>query len=412
MERGHDEYRCLSLGHLQLLQSVSEVYFTARENDEETVDSDSESSSSDSCDDLYDMQDLDFDFLEIHTSEKMRVEKFYEETWQCKLAADDKPCSTTLKIDDFVDSRNNCRELSSTKLDLVILGAIQCSLNCHETSTSGRTEKNRQYTRMGYYYQVQRLCMRTFLFLHCLHRNRFYSLVKHHKNGLSLQVHWNKNRLSSSTSSAETVEQVVKFILNTAEEQALLLPGRVPGFKRIDVKLLPSYLTKHGLWRTYTNICVGTGKPSMGYSKFCDLWNQLCPFIVILRPATDLCWTCQKNNNRIRNTVDLPKSDKAEAVRAHEQYLLLATGERNTYNCCRESKDGIQEYLKVVDFAVEREPYSYDGTVHYSYNYAQQLHFTADPNQPGRIYFKTPQKCALFGVCCKAIPRQSKLPHR
>ena len=80
MERGHDEYRCLSLGHLQLLQSVSEVYFTARENDEETVDSDSESSSSDSCDDLYDMQDLDFDFLEIHTSEKMRVEKFYEET--------------------------------------------------------------------------------------------------------------------------------------------------------------------------------------------------------------------------------------------------------------------------------------------------------------------------------------------
>ena len=332
----------------------------------------------------------------------MRVEKFYEETWQCKLAADDKPCSTTLKIDDFVDCRNNC-----TKLDLVTLGAIQCSLNCHETSTSGTTEKNRQYTRMGYYYQVQRLYMRTFLFLHCLHRNHFYRLVKHQKNGLSLQVHWNKNRLSSSTSSAETVEQVVKFILNTAEEQALLLPGRVPGFKRIDVKLLPSYLTKHGLWRTYTNICVGTGKPSMGYSKFCDLWNQLCPFIVIMRPATNLCWTCQKNNNRIRNTVNLPESDKAEAVRDQEQHLLLATGERNFYkNCCRESKDGIQEYLKVVDFAVEREPYSYDGTVHYSYDYAQQLHFTADPNQPGPIYFKTPRKCALFGVCCEAIPRQ------
>ena len=42
MEHGHDEYWCLSLssGDLQLLQSVSEVYFTARENDEETVDSD------------------------------------------------------------------------------------------------------------------------------------------------------------------------------------------------------------------------------------------------------------------------------------------------------------------------------------------------------------------------------------
>ena len=410
MERGDNEYRCLSLssGDLQPLQSVSEVYFTARENDEETVDSDSESSSSDSCHDLEHTQDLDFDFLEIHASEKTRVEKFYEETCQCKLAADEKPCSTTFKIDDFVDRRNNCSELSSTELDLVILGAIQCSLNCYKTSTSGRTEKNRQYTRMGYFYHGQRICMRTFLFLHCLHRNRFYSLVKHYrKNGLSLRVQGKKNRLQSSTSSAETVEPVVEFILNTAEEQALLLPG-VPGFKRIDVKLLPSNLTKHGLWKTYTDICVSTGKPSVRYSKFCDLWNQLCPFIVIMWPATDLCWTCQKNNNHIRNSMNLPESDKAEAVRAQEQHLLLATGERNVHkNCCRESKDGIQEYLKVVDFTVEHEPCLYDGTVHYSYDYAQQLHFPADPNQPGPIYFKTPRKCALFGVCCEAVPRQA-----
>lgn len=117
------------------MQSVSEVYFTARENEEQMVDSDS-------CDDLEDTQDFDFDFLEIHASAKTRVEKFYEEKCHCKLAADEKPCSTTLKVDEFVDCRNNCSELSSTELDLVILGAIQCSLNCNETSTSGRAEKN------------------------------------------------------------------------------------------------------------------------------------------------------------------------------------------------------------------------------------------------------------------------------
>ena len=37
--------------------------------------------------------------------------------------------------------------------------------------------------------------------------------------------------------------------MNVDEEQALLLPGRVPGFKRIDVKLLPSSLTKFKLWK-------------------------------------------------------------------------------------------------------------------------------------------------------------------
>lgn len=122
MERGQDEYQCLSLspGDFQLLLGVSEVFFTAWENDEEMVDSDTKSSSSDSCDDLEDTQDLDFDFLEIHASEKTRVEKFYEEMCQCKLAAHEKPCSTTLKIDDFVDCTNNS-ELSSTELDLVII---------------------------------------------------------------------------------------------------------------------------------------------------------------------------------------------------------------------------------------------------------------------------------------------------
>ena len=69
-----------------------------------------------------------------------------------------------------------------------------------------------------------------------------------------MRVHGNKKRLPSSTFSAETVENVVKFIMNTAEEQALLLRGHVPGFKRVNAKLLPSVLTKQGLWKTYTEI--------------------------------------------------------------------------------------------------------------------------------------------------------------
>ena len=250
--------------------------------------------------------------------------------------------------------------------------------------------------------------MKTFLFLHCLQHNRFYSLVKHYrKNGLTLRVHGNAKRLPNSTSSAETFEEVVKFIKNTAEEQALLLPGRIPGFKRIDVKLLPSNLTKHGLWKRYEDICTSTGQVSVGYSKFCDLWNQLCPFILIMRPATDLCWTCQKNNNRIHRTVNFPEAEKVEAVRAQEEHLRPTSGEREHYkNCCEESKHHVQRFLEEVDFAHGREPCSYNGTVHYSYDYAQQLHYPSNPNQPGPIYFKTPRKCGLFGVCCEAIPRQ------
>ena len=44
--------------------------------------------------------------------------------------------------------------------------------------------------------------------------------------------------------------------------------------------------------------------------------------------------------------------------------------------------------------------------VHYSFDYAQQIDFPSDPMQPGPIYFMTPWKSSIFGVNCKALPRQ------
>lgn len=49
---------------------------------------------------------------------------------------------------------------------------------------------------------------------------------------------------------------------------------------------------------------------------------------------------------------------------------------------------------------------SIDIEVHYSFDYAQQVHYPSNPMQPGPIYFLTPRKCGVFGVCCEALPRQ------
>ena len=37
---------------------------------------------------------------------------------------------------------------------------------------------------------------------------------------------------------------------------------------------------------------------------------------------------------------------------------------------------------------------------------AQQIHYPSDPLQPGPMYFLTPRKCGVFGVCNEALPRQ------
>ena len=122
--------------------------------------------------------------------------------------------STTISLGDIHVSRNNCHELSSTELDLVVLRAIQSSLNCGEVSESGRLEKKRERTRMTFFFHGKRICKEEFLFLHCISRTKFCSLVKHYKkNGLTLRSHGNKKRLPSSTFSVETVDNVVKFIL-------------------------------------------------------------------------------------------------------------------------------------------------------------------------------------------------------
>ena len=43
---------------------------------------------------------------------------------------------------------------------------------------------------------------------------------------------------------------------------------------------------------------------------------------------------------------------------------------------------------------------------HYSFDFAQQVHYPHNPLQPGPMYFKTARKYAVFGVCCEGGPHQ------
>ena len=68
------------------------------------------------------------------------------------------------------------------------------------------------------------------------------------------------------------------------------------------------------------------------------------------------------------------------------------------------------------------QPLQSEMTVHYSFDFAQQVkvyqhttgshyscfqvHYPSNPLQPGPIYFLTPRKCGLFGICCEGMPKQ------
>ena len=92
------------------------------------------------------------------------------------------------------------------------------------------------------------------------------------------------------------------------------------------------------------------------------------------------------------------------------EHLRIVKMERSFYkSICDECKESIRAHF-VTNGEFSPPPLaasiplnSNDIKVHYSFDYAQQVHYPSDPLQPGPIYFLNPQKCT---VNCEAIPRQ------
>ena len=63
-------------------------------------------------------------------------------------------------------------------------------------------------------------------------------------NGLTTRRHGNSKHLPHNALTFEENTNVVTFLHNYAEANAILLPGRIPGYKRDDVVLLPSCTSK------------------------------------------------------------------------------------------------------------------------------------------------------------------------
>ena len=243
-----------------------------------------------------------------------------------------------------------------------------------------------------------------FRFLHGISKNKLYNITRSLiENGLTPRVHGNTKRLPVHTITLKSVEYVVRFLLNFAEQHALLLPGRVPGYSRDDIKLLPSSTTKRAIWKVYKEAAaVEDSIQTIAYSTFCHLWRKQLPSIRLMKPMTDLCWTCQQNSSAILKAANCPERQKSSVVEAAQEHLRIVQIERSFYKTtcddCKNSND--------FQPPPQSPANSRDIKAHYSFDYAQQVHFPSDPLQPGPIYFLTPRKCSVFGVNCEALPRQ------
>ena len=169
---------------------------------------------------------------------------------------------------------------------------------------------------MTYYHQGLKVCRATFLFLHGVGTKMFKALRRHcRENGPVPRVHGNTKHLPANALTFTDVQRVVSFIENYAEDHAILLPGRRPGYKRTDLKLLPSATTKVSVWRLYCAAATSdTGCKTVAYSTFSRLWRQLLPQILPTRPMTDLCAVYHQYSTLVSHSSNVPEEQKSQVL--------------------------------------------------------------------------------------------------
>lgn len=120
---------------------------------------------------------------------------------------------------------------------------------------------------------------------------------------------------------------------------------------------------------------------------------------------SDLCWECQQNNEAVYRSANLPDDVKSLKVQQQESHLAVVQQERSLYNSMVDDARRVVADQHITALSCST-PNSRRITMHYCFDYAQQVHYPSDPLQPGPMYFLTPRKCGIFGVCCPGIPQQ------
>ena len=135
--------------------------------------------------------------------------------------------------------------------------------------------------------------------------------ASYENDGLISRTHGNCNRRRHNGFTTHELIHYVTYIKNYAETNGILVPGRIPGYKRMDIQLLPTHTTKRSVWREYIEASRSLYIRTAGYHSFVKFGRSFS-HILITKPKSDLCWVCQRNNKTISSTTNLSESVKQQ----------------------------------------------------------------------------------------------------
>lgn len=258
-----------------------------------------------------------FDMRTEDEEEYTAIDEFQRGGCSCTIGPNNTPCCQRFPVSHYQEYRAQCLEMSKEQLDMVIIGqmeALTYSTNqCIRSITQRHSPQERQRQLVMFLHQHHRVCQKMFHFLHAVGKKRMEALRQHYRAyGIAPRVHGNSGRSPHNTFTLSEVKNATNFIINFTEANGVILPGRVPGYKRSDLQLLPSSTTKRQVWLQYSQASRLSSIRAAGYSAFCTIWRKLLPQVLITKPLTDLCAVCHRNSSLLVKSSNCPEEEKLQ----------------------------------------------------------------------------------------------------
>jgi hypothetical protein len=239
-------------------------------------------------------------------------------------------------------TEKTCLETEKRDLDVMIKVQLFAHRN-NSGTTEAKKHKARERKRVhhDYFFNGQQVCRTTFSFAHAVGKSQLESIGKSlDDEGLRPRTHGNKGKLPKHALAVTELQHISQFLTQYANKYGVPLPGRLPNQRNLKVTLLPSDKTKADIHQEYLKAASDMGYRTVCLSEFKKVWLDFTPNIVVMKPATDVCGSCQQYSSTISNSGNMEEEEKVNILRQYETHLDKAKTERDYYrNQCQQSKE-------------------------------------------------------------------------
>ena len=309
-------------------------------------------------------------------------------------------CISNFQNEEIFEHILQMRELRKEEKDMYIMGKLKC-----KGINNGGDESGAKRKRYSYYFDDREVCKKMFLFTHDFGEKAFKNLLKHIKtHGLTPRTHGNAGRKPKWSLTYDDTKTVVQFVKNYAQQYGLPQPA---ASNRKDCEppiILPAATTKKQVHQLYVESCTAASFKSVKLTSFQDIWRACCSHILIPNPRKDVCHTCEKLKDKVQIAVS--SEEKISASNNLIEHVKEASDAKTVYTEC--VKVARSEMLVYGERAQSHPTACSEELteVHYTFDYAQPVTLPQHARQAGPIYFETPRKVQIFGVCIEGIYKQ------